>query len=63
MVKDPILALDVSLFFVHVVLLICLDVGTLTQRLFVVDWAVALHKEFDFRIMECGVSFPVVGES
>ena len=63
-VKDAIPAFDGSLYFVQVVLLICLYVGTLTQSFLVVDWAVAftLHKQFDFRNMECGVSFPFMGE-
>ena len=62
MVKDAIPAFDGSLYFVQVVLLICLDIGTFAQCLFVVDWAVALHERFDFRYVECGVSFPLVGE-
>ena len=61
-VKDAIPAFDGSLHFVHIVLLICLDVGSLTKCSFVVDWVVALHKRFDFRNMECGVSFPLMGE-
>ena len=61
MVKDAIPACDGSLYFVHVILLICLDVGTLAQCRFVADWALAWHERFDFRNMECGVSFPVVG--
>ena len=61
MVKDAIPAFDGSLYFVHIVLLICLNVGTLAQCSFVIDWVVALYKWFDFRNMECGVSFPLVG--
>ena len=60
-VKDAIPAFDGSLYLVHVVLLICLDVGNFTQDLFVVDWPVAWHKWFDFRYMECGVSSPFMG--
>ena len=62
MVKDAIPAFDRSLYFVHVVLLICLYVGTLAQYSFVVYWVVALHKGFDFRNVEYGVSLPLVGE-
>ena len=62
MVKDAIQAFDGSLYFLHVVLLICLDIGTLAYFSFVVDWAVALHEQFDLRNMECGVSFPFMGE-
>ena len=62
MVKDAIPAFDGSLYFVHVVLLICLDVGLLAQCFFVVNWSVAFHKRFDLRNMECGVSFPFMGE-
>ena len=62
MVKDAIPAFDGSLYFIQVVLLICLDVGTLTQCSFVVHWPVTLHKRFDFRNVECGVSFPLVWE-
>ena len=61
MVKDAIPAFDRSLYFIYVVLLICLDVGTLSQCSFLTDCAVALHKGFDFRNVECGVSFPLVG--
>ena len=60
-VKDAIPAFDGSLYLVHVVLLICLDVGNIAQDFFVVDWSVAWHKWFDFRYMECGVSSPFMG--
>ena len=60
-VKDAIPAFDGFLYLVHVVLLICLDVGNLAQDFLVVDWSVAWHKRFDFRYMECGVSSPLVG--
>ena len=62
MLKDAIPAFDGSLYFFHAVLLICLYVGTLTQYSFVEHWPVTLHKGFDFRNVECGVSFPLVGE-
>ena len=61
-VKDTLPAFDGSLYFFHVVLLICLYVGTVAQCLFVVHWSVALHKGFDFPNVEFGVSFPLVGE-
>ena len=61
-VKDAIPAYNGSLYFVHVLLLICLDIGTLLQCVFVINRAVALPKWFDFRNMECGVSLPFVGE-
>ena len=48
MVKDSIPAFDGSLYFIHVVHLFCPDVGTLAQCFLVVNWAVALHKRFDF---------------
>ena len=60
-VKDDISAFDGSLYLVHVILLICLDVGNFTQDLLVVNWPVAWHKRFDFRYMEYGVSSPVLG--
>ena len=60
-VKDAIPAFDGSLYLINVVLLICLDVGNLTQDFFVVDWSVAWHKRFNFHYMECGVSSPFVG--
>ena len=44
MVKDAVLAFDGSLYLVHVVLLICLDVSYLSQDFLVVDWAVAWYK-------------------
>ena len=53
---------DGSLYFIHVVLLICLDVGAVAQWLFIIDCAVALYKRFDFHNMEYGVSFPFVGK-
>ena len=37
MVKDAIPAFDGSLYLVHVVLLICLDVGNFAQDFFIVD--------------------------
>ena len=61
MVKDAIPAFDGSLYFFHVVLLICLYVGTLAQGSFLVHWPVTIHTRFDFRNVECGVSFPLVG--
>ena len=60
-VKDAIPAFDGSLYLVHVVLLICLDVGNFAQDLFVVDWSIAWHKRFDFHYMECGESSPFMG--
>ena len=60
-VKDAIPAFDGSLYLVHVVLLICLNVCNFAQDFLVVDWSVAWHKRFDFRYMECGVSSPFVG--
>ena len=60
-VKDAIPALHGSLYFVHVVLLICLNIGTFAQCSFAIDWAVTLHKRFDFHNVECWVSFPLVG--
>ena len=60
-VKDAIPACDGSLYFVQIVLLICLNVSTLAQYSFVIDWAVALHKGFQFRNVERGVSFHLWG--
>ena len=60
-VKDALPAFDRSLYLVHVVLLICLDVGNFAQDFFVVDWSVDWHKRFDFHYMECGVSSPFMG--
>ena len=62
MVKDTVSAFDGSLYLVHVILLICLDVGYLSQDFLVVDWAVAWHKRFDFRNVECRVVSPLVGK-
>ena len=61
-VKDAVSAFNGSLYLFHVVLLICLDVGYLSQDFFVVDWAVAWHKRFDLRNVECRVCSPLVGE-
>ena len=61
-VNDAVSVFDGSLYLVHVVLLICLNVGYLLQDFFVVDWAVAWHKRFDFRDMECRVGSPLVGK-
>ena len=61
-VKDAIPAFDGSLYFVHIVLLICLNVGTLAQCSFGIDWALALYKWFDVRDVEGGVSLPLLGE-
>ena len=61
-VKDAVLAFDGSLYLVHVVLLIFLDVGYLSQDFFVVDWAVGWHKQFDFRNVECWVGSPFMGK-
>ena len=48
-VKDAIPAFDGSLYLVHVVLLICLDIGNFVPDFLVVDWSVAWYKRFDFR--------------
>ena len=61
-VKDAVFALDRSLYLVHVVLLICLNVGYLSQDFFAVDWAVAWHKRFDYRNVECRVGSPLAGK-
>ena len=61
MVEDAIPTFDGSVYFVHIVLLICLDVETLAQYSFVIDRVFALHEQFDFCDVECGVSFPLVG--
>ena len=61
-VKDAVSALDGSLYLVHVVLLICLDVGYLSQDFFIVDWAVAWYERFDFRNVECQVGSSLVGK-
>ena len=60
-IKDAIPMLDGSLYLVHVILLICLDVGNLAQDFLIVDWSVTWHKQFDFCYMECGVSSPFMG--
>ena len=62
MVKDAVSAFDGSLYLVHVLLLICLNVGYLSQDFFVVDWALAWHKQFDFRNVESWVCSPLVGK-
>ena len=61
-VKEALPAFDGSRYFVHVVLLICLDFGTLVWHSFVVEWVLALYKWFRFRYVECEVSFPLMGE-
>ena len=60
-VKDAVWAFDGSLYLVHVLLLICLNVGYLLQDFLVVDWAVAWHKRFDCCHVESRVSSPFVG--
>ena len=60
-VKDVIPAFNGYLYLVHVILLICLDVGYFTQDFFIVDWSVAKHKRFDFCYVESGVSSPFMG--
>ena len=62
MVKDAIPAFDGSRYFIHVILLICLNVDILIQYFVVNDWAVTLDKVFDFRNVECWVCLPLVGE-
>ena len=62
MVKDAIPAFDGSLYFVHVILLICLDFRTLVQGVHEVDWAFALHELFDFCNMKYGVSLTLMGK-
>ena len=59
-VKDAIPAFDGSLYVIHVVLLIYLDVGNFAQDFLVVDWSVARHEWFDFCHMERRVSSPFV---
>ena len=61
-VKDAVSAPHGSPHLIHVVLLICLYVGYLSQDFLVVDWAAAWHKQFDFRNVEGGVSSPLVRE-
>ena len=61
-VKDAVSAFNGSLYLIHVILLICLDVGYLSQDFLVVNWVVALHKPFDLRNVEYRVSSPLVGK-
>ena len=61
-VKDAVSAFDGSLYLIHVILLICLDVGYLSQDFLVVDWAVAWHERFDLRNVECRVGSPLMGK-
>ena len=60
-VKDAIPAFDGSLYLVHIVLLICLNVGNFAQDFLVVDWSVAWHEWFDFCHVESRVCSPFVG--
>ena len=61
-VKDAVSVLDGSLYLIHVILLICLDVGYLLPNFLVVNWAVAWYKQFNFRDVDCRVGSPLVGE-
>ena len=61
-VKDAVSALDGSLYLVHVVLLICLNIGYLSQDFLAVDWSVPWHERFDFRDVECRVGSPLMGK-
>ena len=47
-VKDAVSEFDGSLYLIHVVLRICLNVGYFLQDFLVVDWAVSWQKRFDF---------------
>ena len=61
-VKDAVSAFDGSLYLVHAILLICLNVGYLSQDFLIVNWAVSWHKRLDFRNVECRVGSPLVGK-
>ena len=59
-VKNAILAFDGSHYPVHVVLLICLYVGYLSQDFLILNWAIPWNKRFNLHNVECQVSSPLV---